>query len=398
MKKLLLSFPGSYSRTLRKHLAAGAPSDLSGARRLGRNARSINLTANELAEIHKKAMKEITSPQGTAEKRARARRAFSFLSQVTASAAQGEATVAPPSNSVLRTALAEMTRRATGLAAANDALKNEIARRETARLILQKDNDAAHEELFRSRHLAEEMRHLSHRLLTAQEDERRSISRELHDVVVQALTSIHLRLTVLKTQSSLSPEISKRISVTEELLEKSVAIVHQFARDLRPSVLDDLGLIPALRSHLKTFSENTSIATTFNAYRGVENQSVARRTVLFRIAQESLTNIARHSAATAVELTIEAQTGSVLMTVRDNGKGFAVDQAVSARGNKGLGLLGMKERVEMVGGWFRVDSAPGTPTTITVEFPLIPLPKSQPRRRLRRNGVAVAKGGALQEA
>jgi hypothetical protein len=210
MKKLLLSFPGSYSRTLRKHLAAGAPSDLSGARRLGRNARSINLTANELAEIHKKAMKEITSPQGTAEKRARARRAFSFLSQVTASAAQGEATVAPPSNSVLRTALAEMTRRATGLAAANDALKNEIARRETARLILQKDNDAAHEELFRSRHLAEEMRHLSHRLLTAQEDERRSISRELHDVVVQALTSIHLRLTVLKTQSSLSPEISKR--------------------------------------------------------------------------------------------------------------------------------------------------------------------------------------------
>jgi two-component system, NarL family, sensor histidine kinase DegS len=155
-------------------------------------------------------------------------------------------------------------------------------------------------------------------------------------------------------------------------VEESVEIVHRFARELRPTVLDGLGLIPALHSFMKDFMRRTGVHVRFTTFAGVEKLSSAQRTVLFRVAQEALTNVARHAQATQVEASIQKLPGAVRMQIKDNGKSFAVEQVLHAKKNKSLGLLGIRERLEMVGGSFDIASAPGEGTTIQVQIPLGP--------------------------
>jgi two-component system sensor histidine kinase DegS len=145
--------------------------------------------------------------------------------------------------------------------------------------------------------------------------------------------------------------------------------VHRFARELRPAVLDDLGLIPALHSFMKNFTERTGVHTALTAFAGVEQLNMTRRTVLFRVAQEALTNVARHAQASRVEIIIQQTPNGVCMTVADDGKSFQVQRVLLARGSKRLGLLGMRERLEMVGGNFQVESEPGKGTTIAARIP-----------------------------
>jgi signal transduction histidine kinase len=148
-----------------------------------------------------------------------------------------------------------------------------------------------------------------------------------------------------------------------------VNIVHEFARELRPAVLDDLGLIPALHTFVKDFSQRTRIHVALKAFAGVEQLDIARRTVLFRVAQEALTNVDRHAKASRVELNILQMPKGIGMNIRDNGKSFQVDRTLNANAGKRLGLLGMRERVEMVGGTFCVESTPGHGTTVQVTMP-----------------------------
>ena len=152
-------------------------------------------------------------------------------------------------------------------------------------------------------------------------------------------------------------------------MEKSVDIVHQFARDLRPAVLDDLGLIPALHSFVKNFSKRTRIPVHLKAFAEVEELDIAKRTVLFRVAQEAFTNVARHAQASRVEVNIQKLPTLVCMKIKDDGKSFQVDRVMHGKGSKRLGLLGMRERLEMVGGSFDVQSTPGKGTTITAQIP-----------------------------
>jgi signal transduction histidine kinase len=218
--------------------------------------------------------------------------------------------------------------------------------------------------------MQEQLRHLSRQILQAQEEERKRISRELHDVIAQTLTGISIRLTALKTGVAVNAKgLQKKIASTQRLVEESVRIVHQFARELRPSVLDDLGLIPALHSFVKTFADRTRLRIRLRIFAGVEQLDAAQRTVLYRVAQEALTNVARHAHATQVEMCIEKTAGSTHMWIRDDGRSFPVDQTLRSRKNNRLGLLGMRERVEMVGGSFGVESAPGKGTTIEVQIP-----------------------------
>lgn len=213
------------------------------------------------------------------------------------------------------------------------------------------------------------LRNLARKLITAQEEERKRISRELHDVIAQTLTGINVRLASLKADTGSTPELLQKIASTQQLVEKSVDVVHRFARELRPSMLDDLGLLPALQSFLKRYMEETGIYVSIKAFADIEEMEGIQRTVLYRISQEALTNVCRHAKATSAEISIQKHEGIISMEVTDNGKGFEVVGTGSAKKNNRLGLLGMRERVEMIGGTFKITSAPGQKTTVRVEVP-----------------------------
>jgi PAS domain S-box-containing protein len=215
-----------------------------------------------------------------------------------------------------------------------------------------------------------QLRELSHGIMQAQEEERKRISRELHDVIAQALVSINLHLSVLAQDSAAVPEsLKQQIGKTQLLVQKALQIVHEFARELRPTMLDDLGLIPALQEYMQRFMEDTGIRVTLEAFAKIDQFTSAVRTVLYRVAQEALTNVARHSKASSAEVSIETLADVVRMTIKDNGQGFQVSGKAGSRRKNRLGLIGMRERVELIGGNLQVLSAPGGPTTIRVEIP-----------------------------
>ena len=263
-----------------------------------------------------------------------------------------------------------LSRRTVELAALNLALKLEITRRKTVEASLKQKERGYAQVIKESRRLQEQLRRLSRQVLSAQENERKEISRELHDMVAQMLTGINIRLAGLKAAATLDAKgLARNIADTQCLVEHSVNLVHQFARELRPAVLDDLGLIPALHSFMKHFTERTGVRTRLTAFAEVELLSMSRRTVLFRVAQEALTNVGRHAQASRVDVTIQKVPDGVRMKVEDDGKSFPVQRVLLARGSKRLGLLGMRERLEMVGGQFEIESTPGKGTTITACFP-----------------------------
>lgn len=257
------------------------------------------------------------------------------------------------------------------LTASNLKLEKEIIRRRAVEESLRQSEQQKSLLLEQSRQMQGQLRQLSHQTLQAQEEERKRISRELHDVIAQTLTGINLRLTALKTAGLTDrPHLPAEIARTQRLVEKSVQIVHQFARTLRPNALDDLGLIPALNSFVEDFAKQARLRVRLKVFAGVEQLSGPKRTVLYRVAQEALTNVARHARATQVKIGIEKGTNEVHLRIKDNGKSFAVQRTLDAKKNRRLGLLGMRERVEMVGGRFSVESAPGQGTTIQVQIPL----------------------------
>ena len=206
----------------------------------------------------------------------------------------------------------------------------------------------------------------------AQEEERKIISRELHDVIAQTLTGINVRLAALKKEAMLNTkDIDRNIASTQRLVEKSVDIVHRFARELRPTVLDDLGLIPALLTFLKGFRKQTGMQVSLSSFAGVEQLTGERRTVLYRVAQEALNNVSRHARASRVQVKIQMLDGAVRMTVKDNGRGFPAEHTLHSKRTKRLGLLGMRERLDMVGGKFLITSSPSKGTCVLAEIPLM---------------------------
>ena len=264
----------------------------------------------------------------------------------------------------------KLRRRSAELATSNQQLKQEIAQRKLAEDSLRKSEQHYGLLLEQSRHMQDHLRLLSRQLLSAQEEERKKISRELHDVIAQTLTSINVRLTALKKEAALNTKgLERNIVRTQELVEHSVNLVHRFGRELRPAVLDDLGLIPALHTFMKHFKEQTGICVSLTAPAAVNKVNSDKRTVLFRVAQEALTNIARHAQASRAEVTIQKLDGAICMKIKDNGKGFLAQRVLHAKKNKRLGLLGMRERLEMVGGNITIQSTPGKGTTVRAQIP-----------------------------
>ena len=276
----------------------------------------------------------------------------------------------------------EAQRRADATEASNEELRQEIARRKVIEESLRKSEQHQSQMLDQSRLMQEQLRNLSRQVLQAQEEERKRISRELHDVIAQTLTGINLRLATLQKNAGRNPKVFDRhLARTQLLIEKSVNIVHEFARELRPAVLDDLGLIPALHSFMKNFTAQTGVHVHLKAFAEVEQLATSQRTVLFRVAQEAFTNVNRHAKASRVEVSIEKLPDSIGMKIKDDGKSFQVERVLNSKGSQRLGLLGMGDRVEMVGGTFSIESAPGKGTTIKVEIPFTKAPP--PRKKIR---------------
>ena len=219
----------------------------------------------------------------------------------------------------------------------------------------------------------QQLTHLSARLVEAQEAERRSLSRELHDEVGQSLSAVLVELRNLVAGLSVRAEEQTRAQaeVIKGLVEGSIRSIRNMALLLRPSMLDDLGLIPALKWQAREVSKRTSMEVSVATELASEDLSDEHRTCIYRIVQEALHNCSRHSNATTVRVRVQQKTGVLLLSIQDDGKGFDVHQS------KGLGLLGIEERVAQLGGTCQVHSGPRIGTILTVELPFHASP-SQP--------------------
>ncbi len=359
-----------YRAALRRYLKPGASTSLLPAMTLGRRAVALGLETLDLALIHEQCVLDQMKSVGTAAARSRMiQRARKFFAESIVAMEETHRS-ALEANAELNRLNRGLNRRTTDLATSNKQLKKEILRRRTVEETLRKSELHSRSLLDHSRHLQDQLRHLSRRILLAQEEERKRISRELHDVIAQMLTGINLRLDTLRRDADTSTKgLGQKISRTQRLVEKSVERVHRFARELRPAVLDDLGLVPALHAYLKVFAEETGIRTSLTAFQGLEKLSSAKRTVLYRVAQEALTNVTCHAEANQASVDIRRKANDVCMQIRDDGKSFDVEMALRPGKKPHLGLLGMKERVEMVRGKFSIESKPGQGTVVQVQIP-----------------------------
>jgi signal transduction histidine kinase len=227
-----------------------------------------------------------------------------------------------------------------------------------------------------------QLRLLSRELLKAQEEERKQISRDLHDEIIQVLVGINVNLAALSMVANLDvADLCKQIGRTQRIVEKAVNIVHRFARELRPGMLDDLGLIPALEAMCQEFNKRTKLPVTLESNSKAARINSAKQTVIFRITQAALSNIQKHSGAGKVHILINETAEFVQIQIHDDGKSFDVDKVMQAKKYKRLGLIGSRERVEMVGGTFEIISSQGNGTTVHANIPLDPGPK--PTRKVR---------------
>jgi signal transduction histidine kinase len=218
---------------------------------------------------------------------------------------------------------------------------------------------------------ATSLRVLSRRLMDAQESERRSIARELHDEIGQALSTLRLNLHVLQKPRS-AEEKASCISDSVGLVEKTLQQVRDMSLNLRPSILDDLGLVSALEWQMNKLAERAGFRGQVQTAGLSGRLPAALETICFRVAQEALTNVVRHAQARRVVVGVRQDDQHLLLTVRDDGVGFDV-KAAATRAREGgcMGLLGMKERVLLGSGEFRLRSGPGRGTRVRVRFPLV---------------------------
>ena len=215
---------------------------------------------------------------------------------------------------------------------------------------------------------AHQMQQLSRLILQAQEAERLRLARELHDEAAQALTSLIVHLRLLERAKNPS-EAQQRVVELRELTAQALEDVRRVSLDLRPTILDDLGLAPALEWRVDEFNRLDDVSAELRIEGLAQRLPRDMELVLYRTGQEALSNIAKHARATAVRVRLWTHDGWVHLEIQDNGCGFDPTAPVSESGS-GLGLLGMRERLAMIGGELDIDSAPNRGTTISARAPL----------------------------
>jgi signal transduction histidine kinase len=260
---------------------------------------------------------------------------------------------------------------AVRLATAQGRLVRETDRRRVTQKALTSSEADLLAALDRSRSMEEELRQLSRSLLTSQEEERKRISRELHDALGQTLTGVNVGLASMRLAGAVDQkEFRRSVARTQRLVQKSMRTVHQFARHLRPALLDDLGLGPALHAFVRDFGKRNGLRASVSANGESAQLDGDRRTALFRVAQEALVNVGRHARARKVRVTLRRLASGMRLEVWNDGPPFDVNRALGSRTNRHLGLLCMRERMEMVGGTFSVRSTKKDGTTVQAHIPL----------------------------
>jgi PAS domain S-box-containing protein len=213
----------------------------------------------------------------------------------------------------------------------------------------------------------EDLRDLASSLQNVREEERSAIAREIHDELGQQLTAIKLDVSWLDRKITEDPIIKERIAGVLTMLTEMIQSIRRISTQLRPSILDDLGLLEALKWLARDFQKRTGIRIELDCPEESLKVEPALTTGLFRIFQETLTNIARHAEATDVSARLYMEKGRLVLTIMDNGKGF---DPAAAKKKKTLGLLGMKERTLMMKGVYEIDSQPGKGTSLRFSVPL----------------------------
>jgi signal transduction histidine kinase len=212
----------------------------------------------------------------------------------------------------------------------------------------------------------QQLKALSDRLLLVQEEERSRIARELHDDLGQSLTALKMDVLGLlaKAGSDVRPSaLSERIIRT---IDSTVTAVQRISSELRPSVLDDLGLVVAIESEAQLFEERSGIECELSLQADTAIEQ-SRATAIYRIVQEALTNVVRHSNATRVELRLRQRAGELLLEVRDDGRGVTLEQIADP---SSLGLIGIRERAHLIGGTVHIEGVAGRGTIVSVRIPL----------------------------
>jgi signal transduction histidine kinase len=264
-----------------------------------------------------------------------------------------------------------LKRGAVERASARGRLTRETDRRQVVQEALTASEGEHRVLLKRSDSMEEELRQLSRRLLTSHEEERKRISRELHDTLGQMLTAVNVGLASLQATARIdSREFRGSVARTQRLVRKSMRTVHLFARNLRPTLLDDLGLVPALHACAQEFGKANGIRVKVSALEEPSQIDGDRRTALFRVAQEALVNVGRHARARKVRVTLLGTPAGVRLEVWNDGTPFDVERTNNSRTNRRLGLLCMRERMEMVGGTLSIRSSKASGTTVQADVPL----------------------------
>ncbi len=220
---------------------------------------------------------------------------------------------------------------------------------------------------------SEQLRALSARLRSAREEEGARIARELHDELGSALTSLKLDLELIRREERSSTDaadlsrLRDKLSTMMQAIDKTVDTVRRISSELRPSVLDDIGLVAAIRWQAKQCEAQAGIVCRCDFRVEDVRLEQQQSTAMFRVLQEALTNVLRHAQATRVDITLEKENDELLLTIRDNGRGITADQQSD---RLSLGLLGMRERVNLIGGTIRIAGVEGKGTVIAVRVPI----------------------------
>ena len=210
---------------------------------------------------------------------------------------------------------------------------------------------------------------LAHHEQTRREEDRARMAREIHDELGQALTGLKMDLAWLQQHTRpKQKDLLQKFRDMSDLVDTTIQDVRRIATELRPGMLDDLGLVPAMEWQLQEFQKRSGIRCRFTSDLEEVALDAEETTVLFRILQETLTNVARHAAATRVEVSLEEEQGYVRLQVQDNGRGI---MASEVEGSRSFGLLGMRERVLLRSGDFSIQGTPGRGTTVVIKLPLI---------------------------
>lgn len=217
---------------------------------------------------------------------------------------------------------------------------------------------------------ARDLQHLSARLITAQEEERRSIARELHDEVGQVLTAIKVELSLAERSLQAAGASARVLRDAQSITEGALHTVRDLSHLLHPALLDDLGLPAAIDWYLRGFGRRHELRVDL-LHDGMDIRLRPEAEAnIYRIVQEALTNVAKHAQATTCRVYLQRLPTTILVTIEDDGRGFEPDEMANADARRGLGLIGIRERVLQLQGTFRLETAPAKGTRVTVEFPL----------------------------